>query len=56
MRSTSIGWFLSEARGADVGRDEAVRSYVDNVLSFVPEAKVEVLTGPVTEEIPAVID
>jgi Domain of unknown function (DUF4032)/Lipopolysaccharide kinase (Kdo/WaaP) family len=49
-------WFLSEARGADVGRDEAVRSYVDNVLRFVPEAKVEVLTGPVTEEIPAVVD
>jgi hypothetical protein len=29
---------------------------VDNVLRFVPEAKVEVLTGPVTEEIPAVVD
>ena len=49
-------WFLSEARGADVGRDEAVRSYVENVLRFVPEAKVEVLTGPVTEEIPAIIE
>jgi hypothetical protein len=49
-------WFLSEARGADVGRDEAVNSYVQNVLRFVPEAKVEVLTGPPTEEIPAVVD
>ncbi len=49
-------WFLSEARGVDVGRDEAVNSYVQNVLRFVPEAKVEVLTGPPTEEIPAVVD
>ena len=39
-----------------VGRDEAVASYIDNVLRFVPEAKVEVLTGPVTEEIPAVVE
>jgi Domain of unknown function (DUF4032)/Lipopolysaccharide kinase (Kdo/WaaP) family len=49
-------WFLSEARGGDVGRDEAVRSYVETVLRFVPEAKVEVLTGPATEEIPVVAD
>ncbi|UDY24626.1 DUF4032 domain-containing protein [Nocardioides sp. Kera G14] len=29
-------WFLSEARGEDVGREEAVRSYVKTVLDFNP--------------------
>jgi hypothetical protein len=47
-------WFLSEAQGHDVGRGAAVRSYVDNVLRFLPDAKVEVLTGPATEEFPAI--
>ncbi len=47
-------WFLSEAQGHDVGRAAAVQSYVDNVLSFLPDAKVEVLTGPPTEEFPAI--
>jgi hypothetical protein len=46
-------WFLSEAQGHDVGRQAAVDSYVNNVLKFLPDAKVEVLTGPPTEEFPA---
>ena len=47
-------WFLSEAQGHDVGRAAAVQSYVDTVLQYLPDAKVEVLTGPPTEEFPAV--
>jgi Domain of unknown function (DUF4032) len=43
-------WFLSEAAGNDVGMNEAVRSYVDTVLRFVP-AQREVL-DPVREEAP----
>jgi hypothetical protein len=30
-------WFLSEARGRDVGTEEATRSYIDTVLRFVPD-------------------
>jgi hypothetical protein len=37
-----------------VGRAEAVRSYVENVLRFLPDAKVQVLTEPTTEELPVV--
>jgi hypothetical protein len=47
-------WFLSEAQGHDVGRAAAVQSYVDSVLQYLPDAKVEVLTGPSTEEFPAI--
>jgi hypothetical protein len=47
-------WFLSEAQGHDVGRAAAVRSYVDTVLRYLPDAKVEVLTEPTTEEFPAI--
>jgi hypothetical protein len=47
-------WFLSEAQGHDVGRATAVQSYVDTVLRYLPDAKVEVLTGPPTEEFPAI--
>ncbi len=49
-------WFLSEAQGQDVGRAAAVESYVHNVLAFLPDAKVEVLTGPPTEEFPVITD
>lgn len=34
-------WFLSEAAGHDVGLDEAVRSFTENVLSKVPEPATE---------------
>jgi len=47
-------WFLSETQGHDVGRAAAVKSYVDTVLRYLPDAKVEVLTGPPTEEFPAI--
>jgi hypothetical protein len=47
-------WFLSEAQGHDVGRAAAVQSYVDTVLQYLPDAKVEVLAGPSTEEFPAI--
>jgi hypothetical protein len=47
-------WFLSEAQGHDVGRATAVQSYVDTVLRYLPDTKVEVLSGPVTDEFPAV--
>jgi hypothetical protein len=32
-------WFLSEAKGADVGLDPAVRSYVEDVLRHVPDQR-----------------
>jgi hypothetical protein len=32
-------WFLSEAAGRDVGMEEAVRSYVQNVLAFAPDER-----------------
>ena len=32
-------WFLSEAAGRDVGMEQAVASYVENVLRYVPEEK-----------------
>jgi Domain of unknown function (DUF4032) len=49
-------WFLSEAQGQDVGRAAAVQSYVDNVLRFVPESKVEILTAPATEDLPIITE
>jgi hypothetical protein len=32
-------WFLSETKGADVGLDAAVRSYVEDVLRHVPDQR-----------------
>jgi hypothetical protein len=32
-------WYLSEARGSDVGLDEAARSYVETVLKEAPEER-----------------
>ncbi|SDJ20338.1 protein of unknown function [Frankineae bacterium MT45] len=50
-------WFLSEAQGYDVGRQTAVATYVDSVLSYLPDAKVEILTGgPPTEEFDVISD
>ena len=49
-------WFLSETQGHDVGRASAVESYVYAVLAFLPDAKVEVLSGPATDELPAITD
>lgn len=47
-------WFLSERRGVDVGRSAAVDSYVQNVLNYLPDAKVSVLTETPTEELPVI--
>jgi hypothetical protein len=47
-------WFLSESQGHDVGRAAAVKSYVDNVLRHLSDAKVEVLTGPPTQDMPPI--
>jgi hypothetical protein len=44
-------WFLSEARGHDVGREAAVRSYVDSVLKSVPDTRVDLASGA-TGELP----
>jgi Domain of unknown function (DUF4032)/Lipopolysaccharide kinase (Kdo/WaaP) family len=52
---TEHRWFLSEVRGHDVGREEAVKSYVRTVLDFMPDAKIEVLEGD-TEEMEAIHD
>jgi hypothetical protein len=49
-------WFLSEARGHDIGREAAVASYLDSVLRYLPQMKVDVLSGPPTEEFPAITD
>lgn len=38
-------WFLSEAMGRDVGTTEAVRSFVQTVLPFIPDER-QVLTDP----------
>lgn len=43
-------WLLSERRGADVGRAAAVTSYVDNVLREIPDTRVDLASGPPTEE------
>ncbi|NUR88186.1 MAG: DUF4032 domain-containing protein, partial [Nonomuraea sp.] len=32
-------WYLSEAAGGDVGLNEAVRSYVENILVHKPDEK-----------------
>ena len=47
-------WFLSESHGIDVGRSAAVDSYVQNVLNYLPDAKVTVLTETPTEELPVI--
>jgi hypothetical protein len=47
-------WYLSERQGHDVGRMEAVRSYVDNVLVNKPDE--ESVLGVDTQEMPVVAD
>ena len=49
-------WFLSEAQGADVGRAAAVASYVDTVLRYLPDTRVNLSDGPPTEELPPVFE
>jgi hypothetical protein len=49
-------WFLSEAQGQDVGRAAAVASYVENVLRFLPDSRVDLSQGPPTEEFAPIFD
>jgi hypothetical protein len=47
-------WYLSEARGKDVGLDEAVASYIAGVLVHKPDEAA--VLGVDTEEIPVIAD
>ena len=49
-------WFLSEARGHDVGRAAAVTSYVNGVLRDLPDTRVDLSSGPPTEEFEPIFD
>jgi hypothetical protein len=49
-------WLLSERRGHDVGRAAAVDSYVVSVLRDLPDTRVELSSGPPTEEFEPVFD
>jgi hypothetical protein len=49
-------WLLSEAQGHDVGRSAAVTSYVRTVLSDLPDTRVDLSSGPPTEEFEAIFD
>jgi hypothetical protein len=49
-------WLLSEQRGHDVGRAAAVTSYVGSVLRDLPDTRVDLSSGPPTEEFEPVFD
>jgi hypothetical protein len=49
-------WFLSETQGHDVGRAAAVDSYVASVLQFLPDTRVDLSSGPPTEEFEPIFD
>jgi hypothetical protein len=49
-------WLLSEAQGHDVGRSAAVDSYVHTVLQDLPDTRVDLSSGPPTEEFEAIFD
>jgi hypothetical protein len=49
-------WLLSEAQGRDVGRSAAVASYVKSVLSDLPDTRVDLSSGPPTEEFEAIFE
>jgi Domain of unknown function (DUF4032)/Lipopolysaccharide kinase (Kdo/WaaP) family len=49
-------WLLSEAQGHDVGRSAAVTSYVNTVLSDLPDTRVDLSSGPPTEEFEAIFE
>jgi hypothetical protein len=49
-------WLLSEQRGADVGRAAAVASYVGTVLHDLPDTRVDLSSGPPTEEFEPIFD
>lgn len=49
-------WLLSEGRGQDVGRSAAVADYVDTVLEDLPDTRVDLSSGPPTEEFEPIFD
>jgi Domain of unknown function (DUF4032) len=49
-------WLLSEQRGSDVGRAAAVASYVESVLADLPDTRLDLSSGPPTEEFEPVFD
>ena len=49
-------YLLSERRGHDVGRLAAVASYVDSVLRELPDTRVDLSSGPPTEEFLPILD
>jgi hypothetical protein len=49
-------WLLSEQRGSDVGRGAAVESYVETVLDELPDTRVDLSSGPPTEEFEPILD
>ncbi len=49
-------WLLSEQRGHDVGRAAAVASYVGTVLRELPDTRVDLSSGPPTEEFEPIFD
>jgi hypothetical protein len=49
-------WLLSEAQGHDVGRSTAVTSYIQTVLTSLPDTRVDLSSGPPTEEFEAIFD
>jgi hypothetical protein len=49
-------WLLSEQRGHDVGRAAAVASYVGTVLRDLPDTRVDLSSGPPTEEFEPIFD
>jgi len=49
-------WLLSEDLGADVGRSRAVASYVESVLRDLPDTRVDLSSGPPTEEFEPIFD
>jgi hypothetical protein len=49
-------WLLSEQTGNDVGRAAAVQDYVDTVLRDLPDTRVDLTSGPPTEEFEPIFD
>jgi hypothetical protein len=49
-------WLLSEQQGRDVGRSAAVADYVRTVLQDLPDTRVDLSSGPPTEEFEPIFD
>ena len=49
-------WLQSEQRGEDIGRAAAVTSYIGTVLRDLPDTRVDLSSGPPTEEFEPIFD